>query len=130
VIVGIGVDEVEVARLAATFRRTPTTRHRLFTADELAYADRAEPGMATQRLAARFAAKEAVLKALGAGLGACKFVEIEVARDDATGAPTLVLHGAAAALAADRGATAVHLSLTHTEARATAFVVAEGQVGS
>ena len=129
-IVGIGVDEVEVARLAATLRRTPSTRTRLFTPDELVYADRAEPGMATQRLAARFAAKEAVLKALGAGLGACKFVEIEVVRDEASGAPTLLLHGAAADLATARGAAAVHLSLTHTEARATAFVIAEGQVGS
>lgn len=125
-IVGIGVDEVEVARMAAALERTPSTRTRLFTAAELAYADRAETGMATQRLAARFAAKEAVLKALGAGLGACRFVEIEVQRDDESGAPALVLHGAAATLAAERGATTVHLSLTHTEARATAFVIAEG----
>ena len=81
--------------------------------------------MAAQRYAARFAAKEAVLKALGAGLGACGFHDIEVVRDDESGAPSLVLHGAAAALAAERGAAALHLSLTHTETRATAFVVAE-----
>jgi holo-[acyl-carrier protein] synthase len=126
VIVGIGVDEVEVSRMAATLRRTPTTRSRLFTEAEQAYADAAEPATAVQRLAARFAAKEAVLKALGAGLGACKFVEIEVARDDGSGAPALALHGAAAALATERGAARLHLSLTHTEARAVAFVVAEG----
>jgi holo-[acyl-carrier protein] synthase len=124
-IVGIGVDEVVVARMAATLERTPSTRQRLFTAGEQAYADAAEPGMAAQRFAARFAAKEAVLKSLGAGLGACKFVEIEVARDDDSGAPALVLHGAAAALAAGRGAARLHLSLTHTEARALAFVIAE-----
>jgi holo-[acyl-carrier protein] synthase len=81
--------------------------------------------MAAQRLAARFAAKEAALKALGAGLGACKFVEIEVVRDADSGRSVLALHGAAAALAAERGAASLHLSMSHTEARATAFVVAE-----
>ena len=75
-------------------------------------------------LAARFAAKEAVLKALGAGLGACKFVEIEVVRAE-SGAPDVVLHGAAVTLATDAGVRRLHLSLTHTEARATAFVIAE-----
>jgi holo-[acyl-carrier protein] synthase len=125
-IVGIGVDEVEVARMGATLARTPSMRARLFTADERAYAEAAEPGMAAQRFAARFAAKEAVLKSLGAGLGACKFVEIEVARDEDSGAPALVLHGAAAALAAERGAARLHLSLTHTPARAVAYVIAEG----
>lgn len=125
-IVGIGVDEAEVARMRAVLARTPSMRNRLFTPGEQAYADAAEPLMAAQRYAARFAAKEAVLKALGAGLGACKFVEIEVVRDDATGAPSVVLHGAAGKLASDRGAARVHVSLTHTESRATAFVVAEG----
>jgi holo-[acyl-carrier protein] synthase len=124
VIVGIGVDEVEVPRMAEVLTRTPSMRGRLFTDAEQAYAATAEPLMATQRLAARFAAKEAVLKALGAGLGACKFVEIEVGRAE-SGAPAVVLHGAAAALAADAGARRLHLSLTHTEARATAFVIAE-----
>jgi holo-[acyl-carrier protein] synthase len=124
VIVGIGVDEVEVPRMAEVLTRTPSMRGRLFTDAEQAYADTAEPLMATQRLAARFAAKEAVLKALGAGLGACKFVEIEVGRAE-SGAPDVVLHGAAVALAADAGVRRFHLSLTHTEARATAFVIAE-----
>lgn len=124
-IVGIGVDEVEVPRMAEVLARTPSTRRRLFTDAEQAYADRAEPGMAAQRYAARFAAKEAVLKSLGAGLGACAFTDIEVVRDEASGAAALALHGAAAALAAERGATVLHLSMTHTAERATAFVVAE-----
>ena len=128
-IVGIGVDDVEVARMAATLGRTPSMRRRLFTDAEQAYADAAEPVMAAQRFAARFAAKEAVLKSLGAGLGACKFVEIEVVRDEESGAPSLALHGAAAALAAERGAARLHLSLTHTESQAVAFVIAESQVG-
>jgi holo-[acyl-carrier protein] synthase len=125
VIVGIGVDEVEVPRMAAVLERTPTTRRRLFTDAEQAYADRAEPGMAAQRYAARFAAKEAALKSLGAGLGACAFTDIEVVRDDTSGAAHLVLHGAAADLASERGVTTLHLSMTHTAERALAFVVAE-----
>jgi holo-[acyl-carrier protein] synthase len=83
--------------------------------------------MAIQRYGARFAAKEAVLKALGAGLGACGFHDIEVVHDEDSGAPSLLLHGAAAALAEARGATVLHLTMTHTETRATAFVVAEAQ---
>ena len=123
-IVGVGVDECEVARMGAALARTASMRDRLFTAEEQAYAAAAEPGMAAQRYAARFAAKEAVLKALGAGLGACKFVEIEVVRAE-SGAPSVLLHGAAAALASSRGANTVWISLTHTVERATAFVVAE-----
>jgi holo-[acyl-carrier protein] synthase len=125
VIVGIGVDEVEVPRMAGVLARTPSMRERLFTPAEQAYADAAQPTMAAQRYGARFAAKEALLKALGAGLGACRFTDIEVVRDEASGAASLALHGTAAVLAAERGAATLHLSMTHTEQRATAFVVAE-----
>ena len=121
---GIGVDDVDIDRFAQSLERTPSLVVRLFTAGERAYASAAQPAMATQRYAARFAAKEAVLKALGAGLGACGFHDIEVVRDDDTGAPSVLLHGAAAALAAERGATVLHLTMTHTATRATAFVVA------
>ena len=124
-IVGVGVDDVDVDRFARSLERTPSLAVRLFTAGERAYASAAMPAMATQRYAVRFAAKEAVLKALGAGLGACGFHDIEVVRDEESGAPSLVLHGAAATLAAERGATVLHLSMTHTETHATAFVVAE-----
>ncbi len=74
----------------------------------------------------RFAAKEATLKSMGAGLGACRFVDIEVVRDAASGAPALRLHGGALELAAGLGIGRWHLSLSHTEVRASAFVVAEG----
>jgi holo-[acyl-carrier protein] synthase len=125
VIVGIGVDDVDVDRFRRSLDRTPTLVDRLFTEGERSYASLARPAMAAQRYAARFAAKEAVLKALGAGLGACGFHDIEVLRDDATGAPTLVLRAAAADLAATLGVGHWHLSLSHTEHRASAFVVAE-----
>jgi holo-[acyl-carrier protein] synthase len=127
VIVGVGVDDVDLERFGRSLERTPSLAVRLFTAGERAYASQAQPAMAAQRYGARFAAKEAVLKALGAGLGACGFHDIEVVRDEGSGAPSLVLHGAAASLAAERGATVLHLTMTHTETRATAFVVAEGQ---
>lgn len=125
-IVGVGVDEVEVERFGRSLDRTPTLADRLFTASERAYAAKAEPRMAAQRLAARFAAKEAVLKSLGAGLGACSFHEIEVLRDEGSGETVIALHGRAADLAAAKGAARLHLSISHTEVRATAFVVAEG----
>jgi holo-[acyl-carrier protein] synthase len=124
VIIGVGIDDVDLDRFARSLERTPSLAVRLFTAGERAYASAAQPPMATQRYAARFAAKEAVLKALGAGLGACGFHDIEVVRDEDSGAPSIVLHGPAAALAASRGATVVFLSLTHTETRATALAVA------
>lgn len=124
-IVGVGVDEAEVGRFVAALERMPSMRARLFTSGEQAYAEAAEPTMAAQRYAARFAAKEAVLKALGAGLGACKFVEIEVVRDRDSGAPALALHGAAASLSDKHGIARWHLSMTHTAARATAIAIAE-----
>ena len=121
-IVGVGVDDVDVPRLQAALARTPSMRGRLFTEGERKYAETARDP--TARFAARFAAKEAVLKAMGVGLGACRWTDIEVARDD-DGAPSLVLHGRAAELAADRGVARWHLSLTHDGGRAVAFVVAE-----
>jgi holo-[acyl-carrier protein] synthase len=124
-IVGIGVDEVEVARMAAVLERTPTFRRRSFTEPEADYCD-AVPGLAAERFAVRFAAKEAVLKAMGLGIGACKWREIEVARDPESQKPWVVLHGAAVDLAKERGITTWHLSMSHTNVRATAFVVAEG----
>ena len=123
-IVGIGVDEVEVDRFRRSLARTPTLARRLFTDDERAYGN-AAPGLAAERLAVRFAAKEAVLKALGVGLGACAFADIEVVRDAESGAPSLRLHGGADRLSTERGVGQWHVSLSHTTVRATAFVIAE-----
>ena len=84
--IGIGVDLCEVDRMRAALERTPTLRDRVFTDDEQAYCDRRRDP--TERYAARFAAKEAVLKAMGVGLGACKWREIEVVRAE-SGAPSV-----------------------------------------
>jgi holo-[acyl-carrier protein] synthase len=126
-IVGVGVDAVDVARFRRLLERRPRLAERCFTEterdDAVRSSDRAES------LAARFAAKEAVMKALGRGLGAFALTDVEVRRAPESGpgrrAPSLVLHGGAAALAGSNGAGSFHLSLTHTTDVAIAFVVAE-----
>ena len=122
-LIGIGVDAVEVTRLRQLLARRPSMAGRLFTQGELAYCTRATDPI--PRFATRFAAKEATMKALGVGLGAFRFSEVEVVRIG-LGAPHLLLHDAAADLAARSGVSSWHLSLTHTEEMAMAFVVAEG----
>ena len=119
--IGIGTDLVELDRFRTALTRTPCIVDRLFTDDERAYAQlRHDP---TERFAARFAAKEAVLKAMGAGIGECAFREIEVMRAE-SGAPSVRLHGKAASLAADRGVGEWRLTLTHTASLAQAIAVA------
>ena len=118
---GIGVDLCEVDRMRTALERTPTLRDRVFTDAEQAYCDRrTDP---SERYAARWAAKEAVLKAMGLGLGACAWREIEVARAE-SGAPSVVLHGTAKELAAKRGVTAWLLTMSHTHRVAEAIAVA------
>jgi holo-[acyl-carrier protein] synthase len=120
-VIGIGADLVDVARLRRTLERTPGLVARLFTEGERAYAEaRADP---TERYAARFAAKEAVMKALGVGLGAVGWHEIEVVRGP-SGQPFVVLTGRAAALADDRGIGSWLLTLSHTATVAEAIAVA------
>jgi holo-[acyl-carrier protein] synthase len=121
-VIGIGLDAVEVDRFRRSLERTPTLAARLFTAGERAYGEGAHDP--AQRLAARFAAKEAAMKALGVGLGSFGFHDVEVVRDDDTGAPALRVTGAAATLAAERGVTSWQVSLTHTDRMASAVVVA------
>lgn len=122
-VVGIGTDAVDIERFRRILQRTPGFAARVFTADELAYATtRNDP---TERLAARFAAKEATMKALGVGLGACRLRDIEVGRV-ASGRPHLVLHGRAADLAGELHVARWHLTMTHTAIVSFAVVVAEG----
>jgi holo-[acyl-carrier protein] synthase len=118
---GVGIDLVDVPRFAAVMARRPSMGERLFTERELAYArSLADP---VPSLAARFAAKEAVMKALGVGLGAFPFPDVEVDRQ-ASGQPHLLVTGRAAEVAAGRGAARWLVSLTHTSASAAAVVVA------
>ncbi len=123
---GLGIDAVDVERFRRVMERRPTFAQRVFTDAERAYALRvSDPA---PRLAARFAAKEAVMKALGVGIGAIGMREIEVTRAE-TGAPDVVLAGRAAALEQHRGVVGWRVSLTHTELVAIASVVALGTQG-
>jgi holo-[acyl-carrier protein] synthase len=127
VIVGVGVDAVDVARFRKVLERRPNFATRSFSDAERA--DAAGSADVAQSLAARFAAKEAVMKALRTGIGGFALTDVEVCRAAGTGAtrnaPYLRLHGTAAELAGAQGAGTFHLSLTHTDGVAIAFVVAE-----
>ena len=118
---GIGIDAVEVERFREVLQRRPGMAERLFTEGERAYGRRwRDPA---PRLAARFAAKEAVMKALGVGLGAFAFHDVEVVSAE-SGAPSLVLRGQAEDLAERLGVASWRLSLTHTDSLAQAVAVA------
>lgn len=119
--IGIGVDLVDIDRFRRALHRTPTLAGRLFTEDERAYADAARDP--APRYAVRFAAKEAVMKALGVGLGAFDWHDVEVRRAD-SGAPSLRITGRAAALADDVGVVDWKLTLSHTDRLAEAIAVA------
>lgn len=121
-IIGIGIDLVDIERFRTSLTRTPSMRTRLFTDIELEYvAPQADP---IPSLAARFAAREAVMKSLGLGLGAFGFHEVWVERAD-SGEPSLAIIGRARLLADDAGVRNWHLSLTHSATTAGAYVVAE-----
>jgi len=108
-------------------QRTPTLRQRLFTPAEQAYADsHADP---VPILAGRFAAKEAVMKALEWGIGSLKFKDIEIRRNS-SGAPQVVLHRSALKLQQDAGIASWLLSLSHTDEVALAVVIGQGHDSS
>jgi holo-[acyl-carrier protein] synthase len=126
VTVAVGVDVVDLDRFESVMTRQSSFLDRVFTADEREYCERAKATLVRcQRYAARFAAKEAVMKALGCGLGAYGFHDVEVGRDDDSGEPALVVKGKAAVLADERGVTRWALSLSHSDLIAIAVVVGE-----
>ena len=114
-IVGHGIDIVDVARFGANLERTPALRDRLLTP--------AEQALPLESMAARFAAKEALIKALG-GSSDFRFVDVEVPRGD--GRPEFVLSGDIAR-AMDAAGITLHLSLSHDGGMAVASVIAESR---
>lgn len=120
---GIGIDLVEIKRIrAAVARRGPGFARRVFTSQEWEYChSKADP---YPSLAARFAAKEAVLKALGVGLGGCKFTEIEIVTGP-SGRPAIKLYGSAVEIASVKGINQILISLSHSKSHAVAFAVAQ-----
>ena len=122
-ILGVGLDVVPISRMAAMLaRHGERVERRLFSDGERA--DCAGRAIPAQHYAARFAAKEATLKALGVPAG-LRWVEMEV-RSEPGGAPRLILSGEAARAARERGVRHQHLSLTHAGDVAAAVVVLEG----
>lgn len=120
-ITGLGVDIVEIERMKSVLENQPRAKERLFTADERWYCEhRSKPEV---HYALRFAAKEAVLKALGTGLRGMRFIDIEVARED-SGRPVPRLSGGAARRAEELGVVEMHLSLSFTHSTAVASAVA------
>lgn len=116
-IIGTGIDLVDIPRFERTLERTPRLLERLFAP--------AERTLRLPSLAARYAAKEALIKTLG-GSDGVHWTEIEIA-SEASGRPHFVLSGSTAAVIQERGISKLHLTLSHDAGLATAFVVAEGE---
>jgi holo-[acyl-carrier protein] synthase len=125
VILGTGVDLAEVARIREAVESYGRRfLERVFTAGEIAYVE--NKANRYERYAARFAAKEAGMKAIGTGWRrGVRWQDFEV-RNRRSGRPELLLHGVAAEVARSLGVERIHLSLTHTESMAQAFVILEG----
>ncbi len=115
-IIGVGIDVVDVARFGVTMQRTPAIRRRLFT--------EAERDLPIGSLAGRFAAKEAMAKALGAPAGLA-WLDVEITNAPA-GRPLMTLRGSVRCRADDLGVSGWHLSISHDGGIASAFVVCEG----
>jgi holo-[acyl-carrier protein] synthase len=119
-IIGIGVDVVDLARFERALARTPALKSRLFADAELSTPERV---LSLRSLAGRFAAKEALIKALGDSTG-IQWHDMQVV-SDGHGNPHFELHGAAATVAGAVGASRLHLSMSHDAGVAIAYVVAE-----
>jgi len=115
-VLGVGIDVVEISRFEESLARTPGLRERLFTVGE--------SGRSPASLAARFAAKEAIAKALGAPVGLA-WHDAEVVSEE-TGRPRLEMRGSVLARADELGVASVHVSLSHDAGIASAVVVLEG----
>ncbi len=124
-ILGLGIDSAEVERIRrAGERHGQRFLQRVFTPAEMAYVER--KANRWERYAARFAAKEAAMKAIGTGLRRrVRWRDFEVLNLP-SGQPSLKLHGEAARIAAQLGVTRISLSLTHTSQSALAVVILEG----
>ncbi|MHC4247820.1 MAG: holo-ACP synthase [Planctomycetota bacterium] len=125
-ILGVGTDIVEIARIERSIERHGERfTKRIYTDPEIAYCTRFR--RAAQHFAGRWAAKEAAGKALGTGVfGNIRFRDVEVTNDE-RGKPMLAFSGNAAELASAMGAARLHVSIAHSDSHATAVVVIEGE---
>jgi holo-[acyl-carrier protein] synthase len=124
-LIGVGTDIIEIERVKrASERSSGRLLEKIFTSGERSFCD--ARGDRFSCYAARFAAKEAVLKAMGTGMAGCSLADVEVARKHGD-RPEIILHGAAAEIAKKKGITAVLISISHNRDQAVAFAVAEGR---
>jgi holo-[acyl-carrier protein] synthase len=122
-VIGVGVDIVEIRRIATALQGSASMARRVFTPKEIDYCSQRK--VQYQHFAGRFAAKEAALKALGTGWqGGIRWTDVEVIAET-TGRPYLALHGKAQELFQQSGASRAHLSITHSKEYAVAVVVLE-----
>ena len=128
-VVAVGTDVIEVVRIERALARTGSFVDRVFTAEEQAYCFSAKGSTATERFAVRFAAKEAVFKALGVGLGQVGFKDVEVVRQP-SGQPTLALSGRAETISEKLGCARWLVSLSHSKTVAQAVVVGLNGAGN
>lgn len=122
-IIGIGTDIIEISRIKEALQTNMKLTERMFTKEEMNYCQK--KGNSFESFAARFAAKEAVTKALGTGFRNYNWVDIEVVRDE-LGKPGVVLRGSALEKAQELGIENIHISLSHGKDYATAMVILEG----
>lgn len=125
-VLGVGVDIVDIERFTRALERTPALRQRLFGPVDTLPQDLVAQDLAGQSLAARFAAKEATLKALGGNISGFSWHDIQVTGERGQ-QPKLVLSGGVAKRAALSGVTSTHLSMSHDGGMAIAFVVVDGE---
>jgi len=122
-IFGVGCDIIEIERVRKTLERTPAVLQRLFTEQEREYCQKKRDPLPS--LAVRFAAKEAVFKALGGKLSSLSWQEVAVTNEK-SGQPSIKLSGAAHEMASQLGIRQVQISLSHSDGMALAFAVAIG----
>lgn len=120
-ILGIGTDIFEVERMKSRLEKQPSFIDGIFTNNEISYCN--QFNNKAERFASRYAAKEALLKALGTGWrDGITFKDIDITNDE-LGKPSISLHGVAKQIADKLGVTAIHLSMSHTKELANAFVI-------
>ncbi len=124
-LIGAGTDIIEIDRIRQAIERGGSSfLNRIFTPGERGFCEVRKNRFSCY--AARFAAKEAVLKALGTGLAGCSFRDVEVQRQG-SGRPEIKLHGGAAKAAAEKGITLILISISHNRENAVAFAIAAGR---